>query len=333
MVGTPPATVRGSTIRGCNVVGARGELAIDACDPEVPGAILLDGAYALIDNTADSFPSRPYISDFRSQGRTQQYNADGRANLLPRDCLCSADGTPSISGSGTITQEYYNLDGLPATISSFQITSVTGVATCAIPTTMNIATDDNVWVLLEVERTDGNANDDAVVRVRLGSTIVRSYSLEQGRQWIVIAVKATAPEATPSLTFGVSGTPAATVTVRCFRCFVYINPSTVDMPSMKVCQSSASKTFTSWAGTNLDAYNLKLCVLNAGVARNLDAILGSTDQAVGTQSVGAGTITVRDAGTSGVSAADGGIKLPGGGTATLTNATFCRHSDGYWYRV
>lgn len=333
MVGTPPATVIGGVIRNCDIVGANGNIAIDACDPEVSDVNLLDGAYAYIDNVGDAYPARPYITRFRSFGRTQEFNADGRANLLPRDCFCSADGTASISGSGTITQEYYNLDGVPSTVSAFRLGASTGVASATVNTSMGIASGDNVWVLLEVERSDGNVALNSVYKVTLGSTIDRTYGIVNGRQWIVIAVQATATDNNPTFRFGLSGTPSANVTIRCYRCFVYINPAIVDMPTMKVGKSSASKTFTSWAGTTLDAYNLEMCALDAGSARNLDAINGATDQVVSVQSVGSASITIRDTGTSGVGAGSGGIKLSGGGTATLTSATFRRHSDGFWYRV
>lgn len=332
MFGNVPATIIGGVIRGCDIVGEHGELAIDACDPEVTDVNLLDGAYAVIDNQADSIPARPYIRNLRSIGRTQEFNADGRTNLLPRDVVCSADGSPSISGTGSISQISLNIDGIPCSITSFALTAGSGVASVALPTTASVSTDDNVWVLLEIERTDGNINDDDVVRVQLGTTLTRTYAVSQGRQWIVVAVRATGADSNPSFTFGLNGSPSANVSVRCYRAFFFINPAIVDMPSLKVVKSSASKSFASWTGPDLEAYNRELCVLAAGSGQNLDSIKGAVDQVVGLQSTGS-TITLRDAGTSSVSANDGGIKLQGGGTATLTRATFRRHVDGYWYQV
>ncbi len=328
----PAAIIKNCVIRDGDIVGTFGALVIDANAPLVSDINLFDGAYALIDNAVDSFPAQPYISNLKCFGRTPKVNADGRVNLLPRDCIALADGTLSIGGTGSTSYTSLNLDGVPSSVTNFAIGIGVGNANVTIPSTVSIATDDNVWVVLKVNVTAGSLTQ-ACIRVSYGTTINRTLALGPGEQWIVIAVRATGADVNPDFFFGVSGNVTVATSIRCTLAQVLINPALVDMPAMKVRRSSLSKTFAGWTGPTLDAYNRELCALNAAGAQNLDAINGCTDQIVGLQSVGAGVITLRDTGTSGVTGPNGGIKLSGGGTVALTNATLRRHSDGFWYRV
>lgn len=289
----PPSVISSTTLRGTDIYGTHGELAIDACAPIVTDVDLLDGAYALIDNAADSFPAQPYISNLASSGRTPKTNADGRVNLLPRDFIAVSDGSLSQGGTGSNSYSYLNLDGVAASVSNFAVGIGTGNSNVTIPTTVSIAADDNVWVILKVNMTAGDPNQ-SVVRVVYGTTIDRRYALSPGEQWIVVAVKAPGADVNPTFFFGVSGTVSVATSIRCTLAQVLVNPALVDMPSMRVAPTSheTEETVTYSSAMTFSSFENSTFVITAnnGSAFTINA---PTEPAKGKQ------ITIRLRNTSG----------------------------------
>jgi hypothetical protein len=342
VVPSAPGTVTNTTIKNCTVIeadirvfGVDSDVVIKDCN------ILSSGNNAyLSDYVADSLPTQATISGLNiKNGRAQKFQTNGRANWLPQDYISISNGSISTNGVGSYTEVPMNIDGNLVNVSKFSGTSgTTPVQAVDLATTASIATNDLVFLALQVDRTDNNADEAGTWLRALCGPIDRRVSLAKGKgQWVVFSVYSDGAYNNPSATIGLSasGALSASVEFQINRAFLFINPKSIDLADLVAEYVPVVGSVSSYTGPTLDAYNKDFLIVTAGSAQNIDTINGGVvGKRLSLTTASGNAVTLRD-----TSASSGNIKLISGTSFVLdqgasTNAiTLLYHSDDYWYQV
>lgn len=343
VVPSSPGTVTNTTVKNCTVIEA--DIRAFNVQEDVVfenNNILSSGTNSmLIDYTADSVPTQATVKTTSiKNSRTQTYQTNGRANWLPRDFVAVSDGTYTTNAVGSTGYAAMNIDGSLASVSTFSSTSgVTPVQAVTLSTTATIAAGDTVFVALQVDRTDANANDVGAnwMRVLFGP-IDRRTSLKKGKgQWLLYSVVSDAAYSSPSMLVGISSTGVLTagVDIQINRAFAFINPTTLDISELVASYTPGVKKVDPYTGPTLDAYNMDFVIATSASAQNIDTINGGVvGKRLSLTTSSGNAVTLRDTSVSG-----GNIKLISGSSFILdlgasTNAiTLMYYSDNFWYQV
>ena len=214
-----------------------------------------DKGYLRID-TLDSIATelRDISVRFINTGRTETFlsGGEGRRNLFRADYGdSSAFGiTPSVSGTGSVSQTSINVDGNDVFATQMSLTTGSGNAVLTQTVDANIDAGDQVFMYLEVDRTDGNTATAPFFEVRLGAAgevFTTKKLLKQGVTRMAIAINAPQNIVTPSVSFGPTATINVDVDVIVRKCFLFVNPEFIDEPSLVVKPFSKSGTYTGTA--------------------------------------------------------------------------------------
>lgn len=343
VVPSAPGTVTNTTIKNCTVIDA--DIRVFNVQEDVVfenNNILSSGNNRMrIDYTDDSLPTQCTVKTTSiKNNRVQSFQTNGRANWLPRDFISVSDGTYTNNGVGSTGYASMNIDGSLVNVSTFSSPSgVTPVQAATLSTTATINTGDVVFVALQVDRTDGNANNVGVAWMRMQfGPLDRRTSLKNGKgQWLLYCIESDAPYSNPSMLVGISATGNLTagVDIQINRAFAFINPTTLDINELVASYTPGVKKVDPYTGPTLDAYNMDFVIATAGSAQNIDTINGGVvGKRLSLTTSSGNAVTLRDTSVSG-----GNIKLISGNTFVLdlgasTNAiTLMYYSDNFWYQV
>lgn len=308
------------SINNCRVSGdARGEFRFDS------GADYLQTSFSNLDVTM--------FNSFEPKADS------GRYNMFPCDFGDPQYCNQTVSQSGTgATNGYFlkYLDGAYVWVQEIQLGPGAGYyKSLRQQIAQNISIGDQVYIFLEIERTDTTTPTNNWLSLDFGAEFSRLMNIPTGVNQLSFAYKATQAATTPTISFGVSGTPGTIVKAIFRKVFVFINPRRIDTSQFAITVEPLPKNVT-YTGPSLNAYNLSLASLSIASAQNLDTINGGYPGArlalfCSTSSY---AVTVRD-----VSVGSGNIKLIGGSTQTLQQGastqsiSFVYNSDGYWYQA
>lgn len=343
VVPSSPATVTNTTIKNCTVIEA--DIRVFNVQEDVVfenNNILSSGANSLlIDYTADSVPTQATVKTTSvKNSRTQTFQTNGRANWLPRDFIAVSDGTYTSNGVGSTGYAAMNIDGSLVNVSTFSSTSgVTPVQAVTLTTTATIGVGDIVFVALQVDRTDANADNVGASWMRmLFGPIDRRTSLKKGKgQWLLYSVVSDAAYSNPSMLVGISSTGVLTagVDIQINRAFAFINPTTLDISELVASYTPGVKTVNPYTGPTLDAYNSDFVIVTSASPQNIDTINGGVvGKRLSLTTSSGNAVTLRD-----TTASAGNIKLISASSFILdlgasTNAiTLMYYSDNFWYQV
>lgn len=180
-----------------------------------------------------------------STGRTPvTTNVTGRDNLLGadfgNDSLFNVAATSSGSGtsSGFVARV---IDGKTISLREMSITAALGEYVLRHDMQATITTGDQVFVYLEIERTDSNSPNNNFFKVSMdsGNLLDRTVLPARGISTFVVAFRAGTTVVNPRLTFGLSGTAGAAVTALIRKCYVLVNPLSINTESLKVRTNSS----------------------------------------------------------------------------------------------
>lgn len=343
VVPSAPGTVTNTTIKNCTVIDA--DIRVFNVQEDVVfenNNILSSGNNRMrIDYTMDSLPTQATVKTTTvKNNRSQSFQTNGRANWLPRDFVAVSDGSYTSNGVGSTGYASMNIDGSLVNVSTFASpTGVTPVQAVTLSTTATIGIGDVVFVALQVDRTDGNADDVGANWMRMEyGPIDRRTSLKNGKgQWLLYCTESDAAYSSPSMLVGISASGALTagVDIQINRAFAFINPTTLDISELVASYTPGVKKVDPYTGPTLDAYNMDFVIATAGSAQNIDTINGGVvGKRLSLTTSSGNAVTLRDTSVSG-----GNIKLISGGTFVLdlgasTNAiTLMYYSDDFWYQV
>jgi hypothetical protein len=336
-------TVTNTTIKNCTVIEA--DIRVFSVQEDVVfenNNILSSGTNGmLIDYTPDTIPTQCTVKTTTIKNdRTQRFQTNGRANWFPRDFVAVSDGVYSTNGVGSTGFAEMNIDGNLVNVSTFSSPAgVTPVQAVTFATSATINVGDVVFVALQVDRTDGNADSvgNGWLRLLFGP-LDRQVQLKNGKgQWVLYSVISDAPYVNPNLLTGISaaGVISAGVTIQINRAFAFINPTSIDVDSWTAKHTPGLKTISSYTGPALSAHNLDFAIIVPSGTQNLDTINGGVvGKRLSLTTTSTDAITLRDTSVSG-----GNIKLISGSTYVLdlgvsTNAiTLMYNSDNFWYQV
>lgn len=209
--------------------------------------------YLVLDSAADGTPTLASKLDVTfDTGRTPVTLADGRENLLPIDHGDDSayNVASSISGTGTSTGYVTrSLDGTTVALRSISIGAAAGDYGFRHDLQATISIGDQVFMYFEIERTDSNSATGNFFLVTLGGGGIFSHLvlIQPGINKYVIAFKATSGAVNPRLFFGLSGTPGVAVTCLIRKSFVLVNPSRINLESLRVQQIYLSSSYTGTA--------------------------------------------------------------------------------------
>lgn len=222
-------------------------LSIDNCTADISNAHILgtDGYFkADITNDGSPTPARKLDITFNTGRTPVTTTTTGRENLLGadygNDTLMNVAVTVSGSGSSTgyVTRV---IDGRPVALREMSLTAAVGDYALRHDMQATITAGDQVFVYLEIERTDANTpnNNFFVVSMASGSLISRTILPPRGVSTHIIAFKAGTTVVNPRLTYGLSGTAGAAVTALVRKCYVLVNPLSINTESLKIRPNSS----------------------------------------------------------------------------------------------
>ena len=343
VVPSTPGTVTNTTIKNCTVIEA--DIRVFNVQEDVVfenNNILSSSNNRMrIDYTADSLPTQATVKTTSVKNSlVQSFQTNGRANWLPRDFVAVSDGTYSTNGVGSTGYASMNIDGSLVNVSTFSSASgVLPVQAVTLATTATIGTGDVVFVALQVDRTDNNANDVGTSWMRMSfGPLDRRTSLKKGRgQWLLYCVESDAAYSSPSMLVGISAASALTagVDIQINRAFAFINPTTLDISELVASYTPGVKTVNPYTGPTLDAYNSDFVIVTSASPQNIDTINGGVvGKRLSLTTSSGNAVTLRD-----TTASAGNIKLISASSFILdlgasTNAiTLMYYSDNFWYQV
>jgi hypothetical protein len=291
-----------------------------------------------IDSGADFLKTTTLALDVVINRPRDPKENDGRYNLLPCDFGDPQyyNVGPTISGTGQSNGYFLRyIDGAYVWLQEIQIGAGTGVFR-SLKQTLNatINAGDQVFLFVEVERTDTNTPTNNYMTIFIGNDFSRLMSFAPGVTQLSFAYNALNTEVNPEFGIGLGGTPNAVVKLMFRKLFLLVNPKRVDNTLYTVTANPLAKNIA-YTGPSLDAYNLAQANLTPSSAQNLDTINGGYPGArLSLFSMSsANVITVRD-----TTVSSGNIRLINAGTKTLQNGTstqaisFVYNSDGFWYQ-
>lgn len=343
VVPSAPGTVTNTTIKNCTVIDA--DIRVFSVQEDVVfenNNIISSSTNGMqIDYVADFVVTQATVKTTTvKNSRTQSFQTNGRANWLPRDFVAVSDGAYTSNGVGSTGYAEMNIDGSLVSISTFSSPSgVTPVQAVTLSTTATINTGDIVFVALQVDRTDGNADDVGANWLRMSfGPLDRRTQLKKGKgQWVLYSVRSEAGYSNPSMLVGISASGALTagVDIQINRAFAFINPTTLDISELVASYTPGVKKVDPYTGPTLDAHNMDFVIATAASAQNIDTINGGVvGKRLSLTTSSGNAVTLRDTSVSG-----GNIKLISGSTYVLdlgasTNAiTLMYYSDNFWYQV
>lgn len=280
--------------------------------------------YLLVDTLNDSVPTKINSMDLRflDTGRNQAVLSDGRRNLMPYDHGFEDywNGSLSASGSGTsaglVLRE---IDGQAVYLRDHQLGATSGSYSTIRQTLSNtLNNNDQVVLILEVERTDSNTATGNFLSVSVGANFSRALQVDAGVSTLMFAWQATATEASPFVSIGLSGTAGAQVNVLFRKIKLFFNPTEITKDTFRTVVRPYRKTELTFSGPTVDAANTSQISFSAASGQNIDTITsGYNGQVLSLYGASAGiAFTVRDA-----SVSSGNIELIGNGTYVLQNGT------------
>jgi hypothetical protein len=140
----------------------------------------------------------------------------------------------NISGTGAmgvnVTQ---NIDGIPVDITPITIGAGTGISSGKWNAVASVNTDDQIFIYIEVERTDSNTATGNFFTVDF-CNISRLMQVKKGITGLTFAASADAGYANADFTVGVTGTPGAAISLNVRKMFLFVNPSIIDMSQFRV---------------------------------------------------------------------------------------------------
>ena len=330
--------IQNASIRGCivvdEVIGAN-NCQCDIVNCQISGNNL---GQLRLDSGADFLKTTTLALDVVINRPRDPKENDGRYNLLPCDFGDPQyyNLGPTISGTGQSNGYFLRyIDGAYVWLQEIQIGAGTGIYRSLKQTLdATISAGDQVFLFVEVERTDVNTPTNNYMTIFIGNDFSRLMSFAPGVTQLSFAYNAENTEVNPEFGIGLGGTPNAVVKLMFRKLFLLVNPKRVDNTLYTVTANPLAKNIA-YTGPSLDAYNLAQANLTPSSAQNLDTINGGYPGArLSLFSMSsANVITVRD-----TSVSSGNIQLINAGTKTLQNGTstqaisFVYNSDGFWYQ-
>lgn len=214
-------------VKGCRVSGVDGYFIADI---SADGAITQSTALDIVFSTTRS----PVL-------------AGGRANLLPADFGNDLffNAPESISGSGSSTGRLLrNIDGRDVYVRDMRMTAALGEYQEGQDLQATITIGDQIFMMFEIDRTDGNAATNNFFRVAFdtggGANMVERIILPpQGISTFVVGFKAPRTIANPRVRWGLSGTAGAAIVVNVRKNFVLVNPLVINSQALRVSPSTS----------------------------------------------------------------------------------------------
>lgn len=279
--------------------------------------------YLLVDSLNDSIPTKIDSMDVRflDTTRSEVTLSDGRKNLMPYDYGFEEywNGSLSASGSGTTSGLVLReIDGNLVYLRDHQVGPTSGSYSDNRHTVQATLTEnDQVVLIVEVERTDSNTATGNFISISLGANFSRSLQVSSGVSTLFFAWQASATEANPFLNCGLSGTAGVQVNVLFRKIKLFINPTEINSDSFLTNTKNFRRTQLLYTGPTLDGANARQISLS-GSTSNIDTISnGYNGQVLSLYGASSGVpFTVRDASVSG-----GNIELISNGTYSLRNGT------------
>jgi hypothetical protein len=338
--------IRNAQVQGCIVEEGRltfrnGQYSVQNCrvSGNTRGEFYVDGQPSSSDGAPTSFTDLDVTID---RPGVAPSTVSGRLNLLPFDFGDSQYSTNPVSQSGSGQSNGYvfrEIDNQPVWLEEIQNGPTAGdyiPFRANLP--VNVAIGDQVYIYLEVERTDNNVATNNFLLARLGTTpqFDRLLLVPPGVSTVSFAFRIRANETTPEFRCGLSGTPGVQVKVLFKKIFFFKNPRRIDDSQFTIGYDPLTKTIAAFTGPDLDAYNASFFNIAVPSAQNLDTINGGYVGARVTIfcSTVSFALTVRSE-----SVGSGNIRLMNNSTQALqfgtsTQAlTLVKSSDGYWYQA
>ena len=297
-----------AALKNCRIKGANGYLLVDTLNDSVPTII----------------NSNDIDLRFLDTGRNQVTLSDGRENLMPHDYGFEGyfNGSLSVSGSGTSAGlTLREIDGNPVYLRDHQIGPTSGTYNNNRHNIQaTITANDQIIMILEVERTDANTATGNFLSVAVGASFSRTLRLDSGVSTLMFAWKASTTEVNPLVSIGLSGTPGAQINMLFRKIKLFVNPKHLNSESFKTKIKPFRKTITSYTGPNASVANCTQ-VSFSGSASNIDRLTeGYNGQQVSLYGASSGVaFTARDVSVS--SAGSDGLELMSNGTYILQNGT------------
>lgn len=331
--------VQNASIEGCIVVNE--VLGANNCQCNIVNCQISGDTLGQLrlDSDADFIKTTSYDLNVTINRPRDPRENSGRYNLLPCDFGDPQyyNLGPTISGTGQSNGYFLKyLDGAYVWCQEIQIGAGTGIYRSLKQTlSATINAGDQVYLFLEVERTDANSPTNNYMTVFIGNDFSRLMNIPTGVNQLSFAYTATNTEVNPEFGVGLGGNPGAVVKVIFRKLFLLVNPKRIDNTLYTVTVNTLPKNIT-YTGPSLDAYNLAQANLTIASAQNLDTINGGYPGArLSLFSMSSSdSVTVRD-----TTVSTGNIRLINGSTQTLRNGTstqaisFVYNSDGYWYQT
>lgn len=339
--------IRNAQVQNCNVYEGRltfrnGRYSVQGCrvSGDTLGEFYVDGRPDVSDGIRTSFTDLDVTID---RFDVSQATVAGRQNLLPfdfGDSQYSTNPTYQFGSGQSNGYVFREIDNQPVWLEEIQAGPTAGEYVpfrANLP--VNVSIGDQIFIYMEIERTDNNVATNNFLAVRLGaSQFDRLMIVPQGVSTLTFAFRARANEVTPEFRCGIAppGTPGVQLKLLFRKIFFFKNPARVDDSQLTIGYDPLTKSLTNFTSTNLDVYNASFFNIQIPANQNLDTISGGYVGARITIFCSTTTfaLTVRSASVSG-----GNIVLMNNNTQALqfgtsTQAlTLVRSSDGSWYQA
>jgi hypothetical protein len=204
---------------------------------KIAGKVVLKGqAHLLIDSGADSVTTQAFlegsihfIEPIYTGGTAKTIYNKGES-YWPVDWMDEFENnTASSSSNVTKTRVTAEIDGHSLLVDQLSFTSAaTGSYTIKQQIPDNLVTGDQVVVMLEIERTDTGSPNANYLLIDVANDITRIMQPPAGISRVMVAQRVSANLTAPTISIGFSGTPSQIPTVIFRKCFVYVNPTTLN---------------------------------------------------------------------------------------------------------
>jgi len=172
---------------------------------------------------------------FINSGRDEKFlaGAEKRANWFRADYGDSSSFgvSASVGGTGSVGQVATNVDGHDVSLTKMSLAVGAGNAVLTQSSTANISAGDQVFMYLEVDRTDGNTSGTPFFNMRVGAAgeiFTVQKLIEQGITKMAFAINAPVNIVTPAISFGLTATADVAIDVVVRKCFLFVNPEKID---------------------------------------------------------------------------------------------------------
>ncbi len=221
---------------------SNGTIAVTNCTADISAAHIIGAnGYFNADIGADGATTQARKLDITfNTGRTPvRTTTGGRDNLVGCDFGNETflNVASSISGSGSSSGYIKRIiDGRTVYLREMVMTAALGEYALRDDLDCTITAGDQVFIFIEIERTDANSPNNNFFKVALGGGVLldRAFLPPIGVSTFIAGFKAGSTVVNPRLTYGLSGTAGAAVSALARKCFVLVNPLSINTESLKV---------------------------------------------------------------------------------------------------